>query len=73
MKASERNLLKGVKRDQLTEIADQSSKQLNEDEYILTPCRFAPSGWKYVKKVDPQPFLHHPNKRNSQGYYTSIL
>ena len=51
-----------------------SSKQYNTDEYILTPCRFAPSGWKYVKKKEnhPQRFLNHLNKRNSVGYYSNV-
>jgi len=39
---------------------------------VLAPCRFAPSGWKYVKKNLIQRHLNHPNKVNSVGYYSSI-
>jgi hypothetical protein len=38
-------------KEHMNEIADLSVRLYNEDEYILTPCRFAPSGWKYLKKV----------------------
>ena len=61
-----------MKKDQVSDIEKQSSNLYNNDEYILTPCRFAPSGWKYVKKDVPQSFLSHPNKRNSLGYYSKI-
>ena len=70
--------------EQAQEIHEQSLHQYNTDEYTLTPCRFAPSGWKYVKKRGSvaegggatgvnsyQAFLNHPNKRNSIGYYSS--
>lgn len=36
--------------DKLSELAESSKKTYNEEEYILTPCRFSPSGWKYVRK-----------------------
>ena len=39
------------KNDTITENNITSIIRLNEDEYMLTPCRFAPSGWKYLKKV----------------------
>jgi hypothetical protein len=40
-----------IDREQVHELADHSSNKYNQDEYILTPCRFAPSGWKYVRKT----------------------
>ncbi len=55
--------------DKLSELADSSKKTYNEDEYILTPCRFATSGWKYVRKDAVQRHLNHPNKINSVGFY----
>ena len=34
----------------MSEIAESSKRLYNDDEYILTPCRFAKSGWKYIRK-----------------------
>ena len=62
-----------IDREQVHELAEHSSHKYNECDYILTPCRFAPSGWKYVRKTqNPQTFLNHPNKRNSVGYYSQV-
>ena len=47
---------------------EESSKNFNDEEYILTPCRFAVGGWKYVKRNDVNKYLNHPNKLNSIGY-----
>ena len=43
----------------------------NEDDYMIAPCRFAKSGWKYIKKDSVQQFLNHPNKVNSTGFVLS--
>lgn len=43
----------------------------NDEDYMLTPCRFTPSGWKYVRKDTVQKLLNHPNKINSVGYYSN--
>ena len=62
-----------IDREQVHELAEHSSHKYNQCDYILTPCRFAPSGWKYVRKTqNPQTFLNHPNKRNSVGYYSQV-
>ena len=58
--------------DKLSELAESSKKTYNEDEYILTPCRFSPSGWKYVRKDAKQRHLNHPNKINTTGYYSAL-
>mmetsp|Transcript_33716 Transcript_33716/g.24749 ORF Transcript_33716/g.24749 Transcript_33716/m.24749 type:complete len:88 (-) Transcript_33716:491-754(-) len=39
----------------------------NEKDYMLTPCRFAPGGWKYVKRDTLNKYLNHPNKVNNLG------
>ena len=75
MKASDLKSLNSqtIDREQVHELAEHSSHKYNQDDYILTPCRFAPSGWKYVRKTqNPQTFLNHPNKRNSVGYYSQV-
>ena len=53
VKASDKKILNERKynRDHMEEVAEASKRLYNEDEYILTPCRYAASGWKYVKKV----------------------
>jgi hypothetical protein len=68
--ATERNLIdpNKVPKSEITQIRDDTTSLYNEDEYILTPCRFAKNGWKYVKKTNEQKFLNHPNKVNSIGY-----
>lgn len=58
--------------DKLSELAESTKKTYNEDEYILTPCRFSPSGWKYVRKDVKQRLLNHPNKINNTGYYSAL-
>lgn len=53
-KATEKHILdqkRGYRKDVISDIADSTSKNYNEEEYVLTPCRFAPSGWKYVRKT----------------------
>ena len=67
--ASDKNLLdpRRYNRDRISDMADSST--YNEDEYILTPCRFTPGGWKYVRKDLKQKLLNHPNKVNTLGYY----
>ena len=75
MKASDLKSLNSqtIDREQVHDLAEHSSHKYNQDDYILTPCRFAPSGWKYVRKTqNPQTFLNHPNKRNSVGYYSQV-
>ena len=54
--------------EMMSEIAESSAKQYNDEDYILTPCRFAKSGWKYVKRNATQVHLNHPNKINTIGY-----
>jgi len=34
----------------MKKVYDDTSSMYNEQEYMLTPCRFSPSGWKYIKK-----------------------
>lgn len=69
--AADMNLLDKAKqfdKDELKAIYESSSKHFNEDEYTLTPCRFAELGWKYVKRASVNKYLNHPNKVNSVGY-----
>eukprot|EP00347_Sterkiella_histriomuscorum_P001870 403370361 len=69
-KATERNILDSskVRKDEIKQIFDDVSSKYNEEDYLLTPCRFSKSGWKYVKKNQDQKFLNHPNKLNSIGF-----
>ncbi len=52
--ATERNLIDPLKvpRKDIARIRDDTTSLYNEDEYIITPCRFAKSGWKYVRKTN---------------------
>lgn len=49
VKAAEKSIMdhQKYKLDQISQIADSTSKLYNEEEYYITPCRFAKSGWKY--------------------------
>jgi hypothetical protein len=53
VKAQKKNVLneKRYNKERVAMVHEMSTRLYNEEEYILTPCRFAPSGWKYVKKV----------------------
>jgi len=57
-----------VPKNEIKQIKEDATSLYNEEEYILTPCRFSVSGWKYVKKANERPYLNHPNKVNSIGY-----
>ena len=46
---------------------EQESKQ-----FMLTPCRFSKSGWKYIPINSDLKYLKHPNKVNSIGYSNLI-
>jgi len=54
-KASESNVIDPVsyKKEELQELKSHLSGRgmlYNEDDYMIAPCRFAKSGWKYIKK-----------------------
>jgi hypothetical protein len=41
------------KKEELQELKSHLSGRgmlYNEDDYMIAPCRFAKSGWKYIKK-----------------------
>lgn len=44
-----------ITKERISEIADISARLNNDDDYFLTPCRFAPSGWKYTKRSQNNP------------------
>ena len=70
-KAAEKSVMDSkYDKNSLKEIQDNTSSLFNEDEYMLSPWRFADNGWKFVKKSDNNnnKFLNHPNKVNSIGY-----
>lgn len=74
MKAADKHLLdpkgsQGFDKDTLLKLNDSMLKNcVNEDEYMLTPWRFAKGGWKYVRRGSTNQYLNHPNKLNSIGY-----
>ncbi len=51
--AAEKNLMdkgKQFDKEDLKQLCENSSKHFNEEEYMLTPWRFAHGGWKYVRR-----------------------
>lgn len=63
---------RGQDQQQLNSLAEATSNLYNEDDYLLAPWRFAASGWRYVKKSEPNQFLNHPNKDKNNASYGSI-
>jgi hypothetical protein len=64
--AAEKNLIHPNKKSNFKEMAKEATNLYNEDDYVLTPCRFAPGGWKYQPKTKKNVYLNHPNKANRE-------
>lgn len=62
--AAEKNLIHPSKKSNFKEMAKEATNLYNEDDFVLTPCRFAPGGWKYQLKAKKNEYLFHPNKAN---------
>jgi len=68
--AAEKNLVKkerNLDKEAMRQVYDQTTTKYNEEEFMLTPCRFAPGGWKYVRRTSINKYLNHPNKANNLG------
>jgi hypothetical protein len=67
-KAAEKSIITKLDANEMQEVAESASKLYSDNDYIISPCRFAENGWKYLKKDQNNSYLNHPNKVNSIGY-----
>jgi hypothetical protein len=74
MKAADKQVLdkRSFDMQSLKMLNDSSQNLYNEEEYLLSPWRFAKGGWRYVKRNAVDPYLNHPNKANSIGFVNYV-